>query len=91
MLPRVGISRKQLRLLVTQSAESEPSLLQIDFEITSSTTLARMNEITIDLDAGTSTMRRVAEEPRCEFPVVPDRLVGEILAPFISCLSHRTR
>lgn len=49
---------------------------QYDFEATVSKTLASMSEITIDLDSGSCSIRKVAAEPRCEFPVVPDRLVG---------------
>ena len=50
--------------------------VQYDFEATVSKTLACMSEITIDLDSGSCSLRKVAAEPRCEFPVVPDRLVG---------------
>ncbi len=59
--------------------------MQFDFEATVSETLACMSEITIDLGSGSCSLREVAAETRCEFPVVPDRLVG---AP---CLrSHRS-
>ena len=51
--------------------------LQIEFAITTGRSLPRMCEISIDLDADSCSIRRVAEEPRCEFPVVPDRLVGK--------------
>ena len=54
--------------------------LQIEFASTTGRSLARMCEISIDLDADSCSIRRVAEEPRCEFPVVPDRLVGEATA-----------
>ena len=50
--------------------------VQFDFEATVSETLASMSEITIDLDSGSCSLRKVAAEPHCEFPVVPDRLVG---------------
>ena len=50
--------------------------VQFELEATVSKTLACMSEITIDMDSGSCSMRAVAAEPRCEFPVVPDRLVG---------------
>ena len=53
-------------------------LLQFDIQSTTSSTLARMSEITIELERDECTVRSVADEPRCEFPVVPDRLVGEL-------------
>ena len=53
------------------------SLLQFDLDSTTSSTLARLSEITIELERDECTLRSIADEPRCEFPVVPDRLVGE--------------
>ncbi len=35
-----------------------------------------MSEITIDLDSGSCSLHKVDAELCCEFPVVPDRLVG---------------
>ncbi len=55
--------------------------VQFDFEAVVSKTFASMNEITLDLDSGKCSMRKLAEEPRCEFPVVPDRLLGEPILP----------
>ncbi|CAK0785635.1 hypothetical protein CVIRNUC_008846 [Coccomyxa viridis] len=43
---------------------------------TTSSTLARMSEITIELERDECSVRSLADELRCEFPVVPDRLVG---------------
>ena len=59
-------------------------LLQFVFQNTTSSTLARMSEITITLGRDECSVRSIADEPRCEFPVVPDRLVGEISALHIS-------
>ena len=53
-------------------------LLQFDIQSTTSSTLARMSEITIELERDECSVRSVADEPRCEFPVVPDRLVGKL-------------
>ncbi len=60
--------------------------LQVELASTTSQSKARMCEISIDLDADSCSIRRVAEEPRCEFPVVPDRLVGEASALLLAVL-----
>lgn len=60
------------------------SLLQFSIQSTTSSTLARMSEITIELERDECSVRSLADELRCEFPVVPDRLVGE--APFLAVL-----
>ena len=54
--------------------------VQFDFGATVSETLACMSEITIDLNSGSCSQRKVAAEPLCEFPVVPDRLLGAPLS-----------
>lgn len=59
--------------------------MQFDFEATVSETLACMSEITIDLDSGSCSLRKVTSEPRCEFPVVPDRLAGAPLSFLLEC------
>ena len=61
-------------------------LLQFNLQSTTSSTLARMSKITIELERDECSVRSVADEPRCEFPVAPDRLVGEP-RPFLSRLT----
>ena len=62
-------------------ADPRSLMLQFNIQSTTSSTLARLSEITIELERDECSVRSIADEPRCEFPVVPDRLVGELLSP----------
>ena len=66
--------------VLIRCADSCLLLMQFNIQSTTSSTLARMSVITIELERDECSIRSIADEPRCEFPVVPDRLVGEIPA-----------